>query len=118
MRLPEFMPGDIILYKGSVVEIRNSGKNSKGIYLATGSRFLEETEKLDVAIRIANRDDAVGAVLVAVEGDDIMVLDPTTFQTITLKKPMFFSSKAGEEIPVISTEQGLFALPEDSAHSL
>ncbi|UGV41347.1 NMD protein affecting ribosome stability and mRNA decay [Methanococcoides orientis] len=118
MRLPEFMPGDIILFKGDVIEIRNSGKNSKGIYLATGAKFLEETEKLNGAIRIANRDDAVGAVLVAVEGDDIMVLDPSTYQTITLKKPMFFSSESGSEIPVISTEQGLFALPEDSAHRL
>ncbi|WP_135606873.1 60S ribosomal export protein NMD3 [Methanococcoides sp. NM1] len=118
MRLPEFMPGDIILFKDSVIEIRNSGKNSKGIYLASGARFLEETEKLNGAIRIANRDDAVGAVLVAVEGDDIMVLDPSTYQTITLKKPMFFSSEPGSEIPVISTEQGLFALPEDSAHRL
>ncbi|WP_135612074.1 60S ribosomal export protein NMD3 [Methanococcoides sp. AM1] len=118
MRLPEFMPGDIILYKDDVIEIKTSGKNSKGIYLATGAKFLEKTEKLDDATLIANRDDAVGAVLVATEGDDIMVLDPSTYQTITLKKPLFFSSEPGNEIPVISTEQGLFALPEDSAHKL
>ncbi len=118
MRLPEFMSGDIILFKGDVIEIKNSGKNTKGISLSTGSRFLIETSGLKGAKLIANRKDAVAAVLVAVEGDDIMVLDPTTYLTVTLKKPMFFSSSAGSEIPVISTEQGLFALPEDSEHKL
>lgn len=118
MRLPELISGDIILFKGDVIEIKNSGKNTKGISLSTGSRFLMETEKMKGAKKIADRDDALGAVLVAIEGEDIMVLDPTTYLTITLKKPMFFSASEGSEIPVISTDQGLFALPEDSGHRL
>ncbi len=55
-------------------------------------------------------DDAVMAVLVAVEDDAIMVLDPETYETVTIKKPVSFIAQSGSEIPVIKTEYGLFAL--------
>ncbi|MCL7410676.1 MAG: NMD3-related protein [Methanosarcinaceae archaeon] len=115
MRLPEFMSGDIIHFKDKAIQIKNIGKRTVGIDLSTGSRFMATTDEMKGATRIASMEDAVMTVLVAVEDDAVMVLDPTTYKTVTIKKPVSFMAQSGSEIPVIKTEYGLFALSGEHA---
>lgn len=116
MRLPEFMPGDIVHYRGRIIEIKTSAKRINGIDLSTGSRFTEFADSMEGSTRIAKRSDAFMAVLVAVEDEDLMVLDPVTYETVTIKKPMSFKAEPGSEIPVLKTEYGLFALSGENSH--
>lgn len=113
MRLPQFSSGDIIEVKGRVVEIRKFGKNVTGIDLNSGSRFLSSPNEVKEATLIGKRSTAPKAVLVAIENDELMVLDPETFETVTIKKPVLLNAEAGDEISVINTSQGLVALPEE-----
>jgi nonsense-mediated mRNA decay protein 3 len=113
MRLPEFRPGDVIRFRGRIIQIRSSSKKVNGISLEDGSRFLSTPEELKGAEKIANIGDAVLTVLVSIEENAILVLDPETYETVAIKKPMSFNAEAGSEIPVLKTEYGIFAL----AHS-
>lgn len=113
MRLPEFRPGDVIRFRGRIIQIRSSGKKVHGISLEDGSRFIATPEELKGAEKISNIGDAVLTVLVSIEENAILVLDPETYETVAIKKPMFFNAEAGSEIPVLKTEYGIFAL----AHS-
>jgi nonsense-mediated mRNA decay protein 3 len=53
----------------------------------------------------------VSAVLVADEGRTIQVLDPHTYETVTVKRPEFLSVEPGNEIKIVKTEKGIFVLP-------
>ncbi|MGP8320832.1 MAG: 60S ribosomal export protein NMD3 [Methanosarcinaceae archaeon] len=110
IRLPEFMKNDIIHLKDKIIRIKSSGKRIIGIDLSTGSRFIATSNEIEGATRIASIGDSVMTVLVAVEDNAIMVLDPDTYETVTINKPVAFSAKSGSEILVIKTEYGLFAL--------
>ncbi len=113
MRLPEFSSGDIIELRNRVIEVRKFGKNVTGIDLNNGSRFLATPDEVKGAKLIAKRSTASKAVLVAIENDELMVLDPKTFETVTIKKPFLLSAEAGDEIPVVHTSQGLIALSDE-----
>ncbi|MDI9396106.1 MAG: 60S ribosomal export protein NMD3 [Euryarchaeota archaeon] len=113
MRLPEFRPGDVIRFRGRIIQIRSSGKKVNGISLEDGSRFISSPEELKGAEKIANIGDALLTVLVTIEENAILVLDPETYETVVIKKPISFNAEAGSEIPVLKTEYGIFAL----AHS-
>ena len=110
MRLPEFRPGDIIRFREKVLEIKSSGKKVSGIFLEDGARFTSTSEELKGAEKISRVEEAGFAVLVSVEPNAILVLDPWTYETVVLKKPLSFAAEAGSEIPVIKTSYGLFAL--------
>jgi nonsense-mediated mRNA decay protein 3 len=110
MRLPEFKPGDIIRFREKVIEIKSSGKKINGICLEDGVRFISTPEELKGAEIIARVEEAVFAVLVSIEENAILVLDPWTYETVAIKKPVSFTADAGSEIPVIKTSYGLFAL--------
>ena len=113
VRLPEFGPGDVIRFRGKIIQIKSSGKKVNGTSLEDGSRFLSTPEELKGAEKIGNMGDAVLAVLVSIEDNAILVLDPETYETVAIKKPMSFNAEAGSEIPVLKTPYGIFAL----AHS-
>ncbi len=111
LRLPEFMRGDIISIGDKVVEVISLKKHIKGVDLDTGKRFVEKYDHLMHAKKLGSRGDAISAVLVSDEGNTIQVLDPYTYETVTLKKPGFIKAKAGEQIKVIKTKKGLYVLP-------
>jgi len=113
VRLPEFSPGDVIRFRGKIIHIKSSGKKVNGISLEDGLRFLATPEELKGAEKIGNMGDAVLTVLVSIENNAILVLDPETYETVAIKKPMSFNAEAGSEIPVLKTPYGIFAL----AHS-
>ncbi|AYK14425.1 MAG: 60S ribosomal export protein NMD3 [Methanosarcina flavescens] len=110
MRLPEFRPGDVIRFRGKIIQIRSSGKKVNGISLEDGSRFISTPEELRGAEKIGNMKDAILTVLVSIEDNAILVLDPETYETVAIKKPMSFNAEAGSEIPVLKTSYGIFAL--------
>ncbi|MDV0446541.1 hypothetical protein MsAg5_03860 [Methanosarcinaceae archaeon Ag5] len=110
MRLPEFKKGDVIYIDGKVIEVRNCAKRLTGINLLDSSSYFTENENLKDAKFLGNTADAENAVLVDVEENAIMVLDPVTFETVTIKKPISFNALAGSEIKVFRTPYGIFAL--------
>jgi nonsense-mediated mRNA decay protein 3 len=110
VRLPEFKPGDVIRYRGKIIQIRSSGRKVNGISLEDGSRFISAPEDLKSAEKIGNIKDSVLTVLVSIEENAILVLDPETYETVTIRKPMSFSAEAGNEIPVLKTPYGIIAL--------
>lgn len=113
VRLPEFRPGEVMRFRGKIIHIKSSGKKVNGISLEDGLRFISTPEELKGAEKIGNMGDAVLTVLVSIEDNAILVLDPDTYETVAIKKPMSFNAEAGSEIPVLKTPYGIFAL----AHS-
>jgi nonsense-mediated mRNA decay protein 3 len=110
IRLPEFSAGDIVRFRGRTIQIKSSGKKVNGISLEDGSRFISTPEELKGAEKVANIGDAIMTVLVSIEENAILVLDPETYETVAIKKPVSFSAEAGSEIPVLKTPYGIFAL--------
>ncbi len=49
-------------------------------------------------------------VLVSIEKNAILVLDPDSYETVAIKKPLSFRADAGSEILVLKTPYGIFAL--------
>ncbi|WNY26732.1 60S ribosomal export protein NMD3 [Methanolapillus ohkumae] len=110
MRLPEFKKGDVIFVDGKVVEVRNCAKRLTGVCLSDSSSYFTDSENLKDAKHLGNVADAQNAVLVDVEENAILILDPVTYETVTIKKPISFNSVPGSEIKVFRTEYGIFAL--------
>ncbi|MCL2863258.1 MAG: NMD3-related protein [Methanimicrococcus sp.] len=110
MKLPEFKKDDVVYFEDKVIEIKNCGKRVTGINLMNSSNFFIDIEHFKNAKLLGNTADAKDAVLVAVEENGIQILDPETFETVTIKKPMLFSALPGSEIKVFKTEYGIFAL--------
>jgi len=111
LRLPEFVRGDIIGVGDKVIEVQNCGKHVSGIDLETGKRFMENFNDLMDVKKLSRKQDAVPAVLVADEKKTIQVLDPETYETITIKRPEFLSAEAGNEVKIVKTTKGIFVVP-------
>ena len=111
LRLPRFVPGDIINTGGDAVLIRHSGKRTTGLLLRSGLEFSENTNRLKDAVKVADMEDAVDAVLVSVEDDIVQVMHPTTFRSTLLKKPAHLSGRGGEDIRIVIVGDEIFILP-------
>ncbi|WP_407356603.1 60S ribosomal export protein NMD3 [Methanolobus sp. WCC5] len=112
LRLPEFMPGDIIEHKGKIIEIRRFARHVTGTDIETGARFTADPDELEGALLVAKRKDLPGTTLVAIENNDILVLDPDTYETVTIRKPPMFNAPEGSDIAVVRTSKGLIALAD------
>lgn len=111
LRLPEFVRGDIISVGDKVIAVQNCGKHISGIDIETGKKFIENYNDLMDVKKLGRKNDAVPAVLVSDEGRTIQILDPETYESITIKKPGFLNADPGSEIMIIRTERGIFAVP-------
>ncbi|MCZ7398745.1 MAG: NMD3-related protein [Candidatus Methanoperedens sp.] len=112
LRLPEFVRGDIISADDRVIEVQTCGKHVSGIDLETGKRFIENFNDLIQVKKLCRSQDAVSAVLVADEGKTIQVMDPDTYESITIRRPEFLSAEPGNEIKIVKTAKGIFVVPE------
>lgn len=110
LRLPEFVRGDIISVDDRVIEVQSCGKHVSGIDLETGKRFMENFNDLTDVKKLSRKLDAVPAVLVADEGRTIQVMDPDTYESITLKRPEFLGAEPGSEVNIIKTAKGIFVI--------
>jgi nonsense-mediated mRNA decay protein 3 len=113
LRLPRFISGDIIRVSSDVVLIRSSGKRTSGIYLRSGQEFLENTNRLKSAKKIADIKNAVSTVLISVEGDTVQVMHPETYRPVTIIKPAYVSGTGGEEVCIIAQGEDIFILPPE-----
>ncbi len=110
LRLPEFVRGDIIYTEGKIIEVQSCGKHLSGIDLETGRRFIEKFKDLTEIKKMGKKQDAVKAVIVADEKKTVLILDPDTYETVTLKRPEFLMQEPGDEICIIKTQKGIFAV--------
>ena len=111
MRLPRFTPGDIISIRNKKIMVKHMEKKLTGTDLADGSRFIATEDEISLAKHVGNIRDAVSAVLVSEEEHELMILDPFTFRTVNVKKPLVFSITGDKEILVIRHRRHIIPLP-------
>ncbi|MCD4845556.1 MAG: hypothetical protein K8R25_13830 [Methanosarcinales archaeon] len=111
LKLPRFVPGDIIRFTDEIILIRHSGKRTSGLNLETGHEFVEHTNKLKDANKVSDAGCAVSTVLISVEGDTVQVMHPQTYLSVTLPKPAYISGTGGEEIKIVNINDSLVILP-------
>ncbi|MFB6172955.1 MAG: 60S ribosomal export protein NMD3 [Haloarculaceae archaeon] len=116
VRLPRFVPGDIIDVDGDgPVLVRSARGNLKGVRLTTGERYEASHEEgiAPDARRLGTREDAAETTLVAVEdAHAVQVLDPETYETVTVARPSYLDVDR-ETVPVLKSRAGLHVLPGD-----
>ncbi len=111
VRLPRYRRGDIVESNGDVILVKISNDNIKGIDLETGN---EKSIDLDGSSKIAEYKDAVNTTLVSKNSGEVMVIDPESLETVTLKQPSFISGiEEGEDVRAIHTEESTYLLPRN-----
>ncbi|XGI83261.1 60S ribosomal export protein NMD3 [Halorutilales archaeon Cl-col2-1] len=118
VRLPEFREGDLLLFSESgedrdrpvLVTHNSTGKGDveKAVDLVTGDEI--RTSSFGDAEKIGDTDDSSETVVVDDSDDEIQILDPETYETVTLRKPDFMRDP-GDEVEAVTTEEGVFLLP-------
>ncbi len=112
VRLPSIVAGDIVRMRNQVVLVEKLGKRIMGVDLATGQpTSAMEAVKLE---KITDRSQAVKTVLVSGDAGSVQILDPVTYEAITIKRPAFLNREPGEEVWVVKTPEGVFLLPGSS----
>jgi len=108
--LPEFVPGDVVKIDGTPVLVTQNEGVLKGVDLRTGDRrsYSEASPE-----SLGRADDAESTTVVSVseDGDEIQVLDPETYETMTVTRPSFVVASQGEEVDVLSTPEGVYPVP-------
>ncbi|WP_230741488.1 60S ribosomal export protein NMD3 [Methanooceanicella nereidis] len=109
VRIPEIVAGDIVNMHGKVVLVEKVGKRISGTELSSGhSTSAPEDVKLE---KLSNRSEAMSTVLVSEEGNSVQILDPVTYEPMTIKKPIFLTRSPGDEIWVVKINNDVFLLP-------
>jgi nonsense-mediated mRNA decay protein 3 len=117
VRLPRYRPGEIIDPEdgdGPVLVTSVRG-NLKGLRLASGERYEARFDEGDApdALRLGEREDAVETTVVAVEDEHaVQVLDPETFETVSIARPEFFDPDASQ-VDVLKSRSGLHMVPAE-----
>jgi nonsense-mediated mRNA decay protein 3 len=112
VRLPEFPTGTIILSRQHIYEICSTTSTTNAVDLETGNRTALNAEALRTAELVGTRNDAKRTLLVAIDADEVHLLDPETYVTLTTKKPPYISKEdEGKEIKVVKTQERVFILP-------
>ncbi|MDD2665436.1 MAG: NMD3-related protein [Methanocellales archaeon] len=112
VRLPQFMVGDILSLGDLIIDITSMGKRIVGRDLKTGARFNSDMKDMVGAELLCHRSDAKTTILTMVQDDEIQVLDPDSYEPITLLRPAFLNAKGGDEVSVIKTHKCVFVLPD------
>lgn len=116
IRLPRFVQGDIIdpADDDGPVVVESTLTNLKGTRLTTGEPFnVPKSSDISEMERVGSMDDRQSATFVAVEDEyAIQVLDPETYQPITIPNPSFVN-EASETVSVVKLPQGVFPVPND-----
>ena len=116
VRLPAFTAGDVIDPRDDdgPVLVRGVDDRVTGVRLASGEDWASTREEglSPDARKLGTRADAVETALVAVEDDHaVQVLDPETYQTVSVPRPDALSPDA-ETVPVLRSRAGLYVVPE------
>jgi nonsense-mediated mRNA decay protein 3 len=110
VRLPEFEVGDIVTFRKKYYMLKRV--SSQGGRLVSMKDFRElpvKRQDMPEVKVFAKRSEAREAVVVSTSDKEIQVMDPSTYETIDLRIPMY--SEVGETVPVISIEDVLYYVP-------
>jgi nonsense-mediated mRNA decay protein 3 len=112
--LPEFVPGDIVRVDGTPLLVTQNAGALKGIDLRTGDRATHDGASPD---RIGCIDDAEATTVVSVsrDTDEMRLLDPETYETVTVKRPTFTDVSQGDEIEVVSASDEVLPVPNKNS---
>lgn len=112
VRLPDIVAGDIVKMNNKVILVEKLGKRIAGTDLSNGqTTSAPEDTKI---VKISDRSQALKTVLVSGDAKSVQILDPVTYQAITIKRPEFLKHEPGEEVWVVKTPEGVFLLPGGS----
>jgi nonsense-mediated mRNA decay protein 3 len=118
VRLPAFRPGDVIDPgdDGGPVLVTNVKGGVGGVRLESGEQFRAPVaaDREAAFYKLGTADDAAETALVSVEDEHaVQVLDPETYETVTVARPDFLDPEA-ETVEAIHTTAGTHILPEDA----
>ncbi|MGZ4904296.1 MAG: 60S ribosomal export protein NMD3 [Halobacteriota archaeon] len=112
VRLPQFTVGSLICAKGDAYEICSAKSTMNVIRLRDGQCISLPVADLDKARLLGSRYASQRTVVISVDNDEVQILDPDTYTTLTIAKPPFISKEhEGHEIDVVKTAEGIFVLP-------
>ena len=112
VRLPEFPLGSIISCNRRFYEIYSISNAINAIDLETGQRAVLKNTDLRRAKLVGARADAKTTVLAAVDVDEVHVIDPETYASLTIKRPQYTRKQdEGTQVKVVKTSDGLLLLP-------
>ena len=112
VRLPNIIAGDIVKMRNQVVLVEKLGRRIGGTDLSSGqSASAPEDVKLE---KVSDRSQAIKTVLVSADATSVQILDPVTYEAITIKRPAFLKKEPGEEVWAVKTPGGVFLLPGGS----
>ncbi len=112
VRLPRFTVGSLIFLKGEGYEICSAKSTMNVIRLRDGQCISLPVADVNKARLLGSRYAAQRAVIVSISKDEMQLLDPDTYNTLTVAKPPFISKEdAGRETYVIKTTEGMYILP-------
>jgi nonsense-mediated mRNA decay protein 3 len=121
VRLPPYRPGAVIDPgdgEGPVL-VRDASDRLTGIRLHTGEPYESSfgDGEAPEARRLGRRENAQEATVVAVEDEHaVQILDPETYEAITVTRPPFFDPDA-ETVPVVRASGSVHILPEADSDS-
>ncbi|OFV67686.1 MAG: NMD protein affecting ribosome stability and mRNA decay [Candidatus Syntrophoarchaeum caldarius] len=109
VRLPGLVVGDIAYHMGKIMLITSIAKHAGGIYLEDGT----QAGKIDLSeLKFCMKaSEAKEAVLLMVYEKEVEILDPETFRAVTIKKPLFLTEGAGEEVRIVKIDDRVFLVP-------
>lgn len=112
VRFQGFVSGDVFSFEGGVFYAQGLGKGFvRAIDLRTGEPRMLKVKGARECSLMAPRSAIKRAVVVTETEDELQVLDPETMATLELRKPKGFSRK-GEQIRLVKTKVGAFALSD------
>lgn len=112
VRLPQFTVGSLIFARGDAYEICSATSTMNVIRLRDGQCIPLPVADLAKARLLGSRYDSQRTVVISVGDDEVQLLDPDTYTTLTITKPSFISEEhEGHEINVVKTAEGMFVLP-------
>ncbi len=108
VRLPKYKTGDFVYINGKVLMIKKILKS--GIIAVDLENHVITSFKRDEIENAKPVSNAVkNAVVVSESKDEVQILDPENYKTITLKKPKDF--KAKETVKIIKYRDNVFLVP-------
>ena len=114
VRIPPYEEGDFIEFEGKIYRVRKTKRGSGPIVV----HDLEENRNTTISkekmkdVRVHGGEELVEkAVVVSEEREEIQIMDPETYETLTLLKPEGFTENK-DEVEVVRIKERLYLLPE------
>jgi len=114
LRLLQYQPSDIIEYKNElyiVLKISNNIIRVKNLFNWNDNSF--DSKELEHAMIRGGKTDFRKAIIVSQTNDDIQIMHPETYQTMTFNKPNNFKSEE-KHVKIIQIDENIFLIPENN----